>query len=210
MISVFKAEEIKPLSDLIIKTEPGFKQVVEQFGYPPFWHREPGFATLVLTILEQQVSLAAAASAFNRLIQKTGIITPESILSLSDNEMKACYFSRQKIIYTKHLASILAEGKLDLLELNTKPDIIVRSELIKINGIGEWTIDTYMIMSLHRSDIFPAGDLAAVKALHELKLQKADTTKAGMIRYMERFSPYRSIATCLLWHSYIQKRGLVL
>jgi DNA-3-methyladenine glycosylase II len=210
MINVFREEDIIPVSDWIIKNEPRLEQVIEKHGYPPFWHREPNFETLILTILEQQVSLASAASAFKKLKEKTGKIFPENLLSLSNEELKSCYFSRQKIIYARHLATAINEGILNLEELNTQQEEIIRTELIKIKGIGNWTVDTYLLMSLHRADIFPAGDLATVKSMKELKLVKPESSKEQLIDYMEKFRPYRSVATYLLWFSYIQKRNLVL
>jgi DNA-3-methyladenine glycosylase II len=190
--------------------EPRFAEVVAKYGYPPFWHREPDFGTLVLTILEQQVSLASAASAFKKLKEKIGVMTPENVLSLSDEELRACYFSRQKTIYVRELAKVLTDGRLDLARLNLLDEETIRVELTKIKGIGNWTADTYLLMSLHHADIFPVGDLATVKSMKELGLVPPDATKEELIQYMNRFSPDRSVATYLLWHSYIQKRGLKL
>jgi DNA-3-methyladenine glycosylase II len=209
MIKIFREEDIKSISNWVIKTEPRLEPVLEKYGCPPFWHREPNFETLILTILEQQVSLASAASAFKKLKEKTRI-TPEKLFSLSDEDFKDCYFSRQKIIYARHLATSIIDGKLNLKELNNRPDEKIRSELIKIKGIGNWTVDTYLLMSLHRADIFPAGDLATIKSIKELNLVKPESSLDEIIDYMEKFRPYRSVATYLLWHSYIQKRNLVL
>jgi DNA-3-methyladenine glycosylase II len=210
MINIFREEDIKPISDWILKAEPRLELVIEKYGYPPFWHREPNFETLILIILEQQVSLASAASAFKKLKEKICNITPENLLSISYEELKSCYFSRQKIIYARHLATAIIEGILNLEELNKQPDEKIRVELVKIKGIGNWTVDTYLLMSLHRADIFPAGDLATIKSIKELNLVQPESSLEEIIDYMERFSPYRSIATYLLWHSYIQKRKLIL
>ncbi len=198
------------LCDRCIQIEPKLKPVTERFGYPPFWHREPDFATLVLTILEQQVSLAAAKAAFNKLIEKTEIITPENFIRLTDDELRACYFSRQKMDYTRILANEILSGKLDLSELNQMPENEIRSTLIKLKGIGDWTIDMYLLMSLHFADIFPPGDLATIKSVIELELVPPGSSKEVIIGFMKKFSPYRSVATYLLWHSYIQRRNLKL
>src|SRR6202012_274715 len=96
-------------------------------------------------------------------------ITPESFLALTDEELKACYFSRQKTIYTRGLATELLSGKLDLSSLETLPDEAVRARLISLKGIGNWTIDVYLMFVLQRADIFPIGDLAAVNALKRVK-----------------------------------------
>lgn len=190
--------------------EPKLKPVIEQFGYPPFWHREPDFATLILTILEQQVSLASAKAAFNKLVEKINNVTPENLLRLSDEELRDCYFSRQKIIYTKFLAEEIVSGKLNLEALNILPENEIRTRLIKLKGIGNWTIDMYLLMSLHFSDIFPPGDLATVKSVYELELVPASASKEEIINFMKKFAPYQSVATYILWHSYIERRNLKL
>lgn len=198
------------LCDQCIIIEPRLKPVIGQFGYPPFWHREPDFATLILTILEQQVSLASAKSAYNKLVEKIKIVTPENLLKLSDEELRACYFSRQKATYTRILANEISFGKLNLENLKMLTDEEIRSTLIKIKGIGHWTIDMYLLMSLHFADIFPPGDLATIKSVYELELVPAHASKEEIIIFMKKFSPYQSVATYILWHSYIERRNLKL
>ena len=203
-------EQFDKLCDWSAEIEPKLKPVIEKFGYPPFWHREPSFATLILTILEQQVSLASAKSSFNKLIERIKIVSPENLLKLTDEEFRACYFSRQKAEYSKILATEIITGKLNLDELNTQLAEAIRSRLIQIKGIGHWTIDMYLLMSLHFADIFPPGDLATIKAVYELELVPAASSKEEIINFMKKFSPYQSVATYILWHSYIERRNLVL
>lgn len=203
-------EEFKTLCDKCANIESKLKKVIDQFGYPPFWHREPDFATLILTILEQQVSLASAKSSFNKLVERIKIVTPENLLKLSDEELKECYFSRQKATYSKILANEIISGKLNLEDLNSQSAEEIRSTLIKIKGIGHWTIDMYLLMSLHFSDIFPPGDLATIKAVYELELVPATASKEEIVNFMKKFSPFQSVATYILWHSYIERRNLKL
>ncbi|HYQ56553.1 MAG TPA: hypothetical protein VEP89_04325, partial [Draconibacterium sp.] len=125
-------------------------------------------------------------------------------------ELRACYFSRQKIKYSRILATEITNGKLDFTELNEMEEASIRKKLIKLKGIGNWTIDMYVLMSLHFSDIFPPGDLATIKAVYELELVSPEATKEEIIKSMKRFSPNRSVVTYILWHYYIQKRKLVL
>ncbi len=198
------------LCDWCVHIEPKLKPVISRFSYPPFWHREPDFATLILTILEQQVSLASAKASYNKLVEKIGLVTPENLLILKDEELKACYFSRQKIIYSKNLAGEIISGKLDLKELNNLTEPEIRSTLIKLKGIGNWTIDMYLLMSLHFADIFPPGDLATIKSVLELELVPSSFSKEEIIGFMKKFSPYQSVATYILWHSYIERRSLKL
>ena len=193
-----------------VETEPLLKPVIDRFGYPPFWRRKPDFATLILTILEQQVSLASAKAAFVKLTTIIENVAPENLLKLTDEELRSCYFSRQKTGYARILASEITEGRLNLDELNRQNEKQIRSRLIKIKGIGHWTIDMYLLMSLHFSDIFPPGDLATIKSVLELNLVPPGSSKEEIVTYMEKFSPYRSAATYILWHSYIERRNLVL
>lgn len=202
--------EFKILCDWCAGREPKLEHVIREYNYPPFWHREPDFATLILTILEQQVSLASAKAAYNKLKAKIKQITPENLLRLSDEDLKACYFSRQKIIYARILATEIYEGRLDLAKLNQLPEPDIRRQLIALKGIGHWTIDMYVLMSLHYSDIFPPGDLATIKAVYELKLLPPESSKNDIVEYMKRFSPNQSVATYILWHYYIKKRKLTL
>ena len=198
------------LCDWCAEIEPKLKQVLEKFGYPPFWHRNPDFATLILTILEQQVSLASAKSSFNKLVEKIKIVIPENLLKLTDEELRECYFSRQKATYSKILANEIISGKLNLEYLNSQSAEVIRSTLIKIKGIGHWTVDMYLLMSLHFADIFPPGDLATIKAVYEIELVPSTCSKEEIVNFMKKFSPYQSVATYILWHSYIERRNLKL
>ena len=210
MEQILNKQNFESLCDWCTDIEPKLKPVINKFGYPPFWHREADFATLVLTILEQQVSLASAKSAFNKLVEKIKTVTPENLNQLTDDELRAAYFSRQKIIYSKNLAAEILSGKLNLNELNEMSETKIRARLLQLKGIGHWTIDMYLLMSLHFSDIFPPGDLATIKSVYELELVPATSTKEEIINFMKKFSPYQSVATYILWHSYIERRNLKL
>jgi DNA-3-methyladenine glycosylase II len=203
-------EEFKTICDWCTNIEPKLKPVIEKFGYPPFWHRNPDFATLILTILEQQVSLASAKSSFNKLVERIITVSPENLIKLSDQELRECYFSRQKATYSKILANEIISGKLNLEAINSQSMEEIRSTLIKIKGIGHWTIDMYLLMSLHFADIFPPGDLATIKAVYELELVPATASKEEIVNFMKKFSPFQSVATYILWHSYIERRNLKL
>jgi DNA-3-methyladenine glycosylase II len=172
------------------------------------WTRPASFSTLIHIMLEQQVSLASARAAFNKLKEKTGAITPARLLALTDEELKACYFSRQKIVYARHLAEMLVAKKIVLKKLAVSPDEDIRVSLKQVKGIGDWTADIYLLFALQRSDVFPIGDLAMVNALKEVKQLPAHTTKEEILLLAEAWRPYRSIATMLLWHHYIKKRNI--
>lgn len=210
MTKIQHKKHFTELCDWCVNVEPKLEPVITQFGYPPFWYREPNFETLVLTILEQQVSLASAKSAFNKLVEKIKNVTPKNIFQLTDDELRTCYFSRQKVVYAKTLANEILSEKLDLNELNKMHEKEIRSRLILLKGIGNWTIDMYLLMSLHFADIFPPGDLATIKSVYELELVPSAFSKEEIINFMKKFSPYQSVATYILWHSYIERRNLIL
>ena len=172
------------------------------------WTRPASFATLIHIILEQQVSLASARAAFNKLKEKTGTITPAKLLLLSDEELKACYFSRQKTVYARHLAEAFISKKIQLNKLTASHDDHVRGVLKQVKGIGDWTADVYLLFALQRTDIFPIGDLAMVNALKEVTQLPVHTSKEEMLLLAEAWRPYRSIAAMLLWHHYIKTRNI--
>lgn len=180
--------------------------IFRKYGKPPLWKREANFATLVHIILEQQVSLASALAAFNKLKEKLGEITPAAVLSLSDEEMKAAYFSRQKTVYARGLAKAVLEKRIDLSSLENLPDEEVKNELKKIKGIGDWTSDIYLLMALSRADVMPKGDLALHAAWQKLKTLPAKPAAEDFLQTARKWQPLRAIAARLLWHFYLSER----
>ena len=122
MILTFREKNFKILCNKIAHDDKELKCVLQQYGYPPMWRRPATFTTLIHIILEQQVSLASAKAALNKLKEKIGIINLKKLLRLTDAEMKACYFSRQKIVYARHLAEAILSKQLDLKKLNSSDE----------------------------------------------------------------------------------------
>ena len=202
----FDQTNFNQLCDRLAAMDADLQGIINRYGYPPIWSRTNTFESLVHIILEQQVSLASALSALNRLKERIVEITPARVLLLTDEELKACYFSRQKTIYVKHLAEVIISGKLSLAELELLPDDEVRSRLMAVKGIGNWTVDIYLIFILHRADIFPIGDLAAVNALKKVKNLSGSVSREDILLIAERWKPYRTLATMLLWRFYLEER----
>src|SRR5688572_18992756 len=123
----FNKENFSVICDELSKKDKHLKWVIGQYGYPPMWTRPNTFQTLILTILEQQVSLASAYAAFTKLKERIGFVTPGKILSLSDAELRACYFSRQKIVYARALATAVKGKKISLKNLSFADETTVRS-----------------------------------------------------------------------------------
>jgi DNA-3-methyladenine glycosylase II len=193
-------EAIKNLSE----KDTIFNFIIGKYGLPIIPKRPQGFETLVLLILEQQVSIDSAKATFFKLKAKQPDFTPESLLSFSDEEYRNIGVSRQKTSYIKALSHSILNNHIDLESLATKSSEQVREELIKIKGIGNWTIDIYLMFSLQAQDIIPLGDIAVVNTIKEL-LDIHD--KQEMENYVAKWSPYKSIATFLLWHYYLSKRN---
>lgn len=206
MIETFNEENLHQLYDAAAKKDKDLKAIIKEYGYPPVWVRPNTFETLVLTILEQQVSLASAYSAYKKLKERINI-TPNNLLQLTDEELRNCYLSRQKIIYTRELANAIVSKKINLKKFQEQPDDIVRKELKALKGIGDWTVDIYLLHVLRRLDIFPIGDLALVNSIKMIK-QLPEATKDGLNKMSEKWKPYRSIATMLFWHYYIKKKNI--
>ena len=203
VINRFTQSNYRTICDELAVIDADISTIIKTYGYPPFWSRPNTFETLVHIILEQQVSLASALSALNKLKERIQEITPARILLLTDEEMKACYCSRQKTGYIRYLAEALLGGQLNLTELEELPDDVVRAKLIALKGIGNWTADVYLMFVLQHPDVFPIGDLAAVNALKRVKNLTAITTKEEMMIIANTWQPYRTIATMLLWHFYL-------
>lgn len=188
-----------------LTSDPHLRIVYERYGVPPLWDREPGFATLLQIILEQQVSLASAKACFDKLGAQLGDVTPLAVLSLSDGELRTVGFSRQKTAYARHLAEAVLEDRLDLERLELLSDAEVKSELIKLKGIGEWTSDIYLLMALLRPDVMPKGDIALHSAWHRLSGEPRPSSDEFLV-IAERWKPFRSVAARMLWHFYLSER----
>jgi len=182
-------------------------RVIETYGAPPLWVREPGFPSLVYIILEQQVSLASARAAFQRLRAAASPLTPTRFLKLSDTQLKQIGFSRQKTLYTRLLAESLAKRHLDLNDLHDLSDDAARKFLIALKGIGTWTADIYLLSALRRPDIWPIGDLALAVAVQEVKRLRSRPSPERLERLSQLWRPYRAVAARLFWHAYLSKRG---
>lgn len=181
--------------------------IVARFGRPPLWDRPPGFATLVHIVLEQQVSLASARGAFDRLLAAADPLDSTAFLALTDAELLAIGFSRQKARYCRALAFAVESGALDLDALVALDDEDVHRALQAVPGIGPWTSTIYLLMVLGRPDVWPVGDIALAQAVAEVKGLDARPDATEMGRLGETWRPWRSVAARLFWHDYLGRRG---
>jgi len=191
----------------LAQRDPDLALVLEKYGSPPLWVREPGFPTLVYIILEQQVSLASARALYQRLQEAVRPFTPTHFLKLTETEMRQLGFSRQKVHYTRLLADAIKRRQFDLQALHDLHDDHAREKLIALKGIGRWTADIYLLSALRRPDIWPIGDLALATAVQEVKRLRRRPSPDKLEKMSAPWRPWRAVAARLFWHAYLSKRG---
>jgi len=189
-----------------MKSDATLREVIKRIG-PCELHavapKDP-FETLCKSIASQQLSIKAAATIFRRfedLFPPDRKPTPERVMTLGDDEIRACGFSRPKVSFIKDLAGRVLDGRLDLKRLKKHPDDEVMRQLVAVKGIGRWTAEIFLMFRLGRPDILPADDLGLMNAVHRAyRLRKRpDAKKLRAIG--EAWRPYRSVASWYLWQS---------
>ena len=187
--------------------EPVFRTILERAGRPRFRRRRNGLGTLLHIILEQQVSIDAAAAMFRRLALICRPLAPEPFLALDDATLRACGFSRQKMAYARNLADAVRRGAFDFARLAEADDAAALAALLGLKGIGRWSAEIYLIFALGRPDVWPAADLGLQIAAGECLGLGARPAERELRRLGEAWQPWRSVAACLFWQSYLVARG---
>ncbi len=177
--------------------------LADRNGVPPLWPRDPGFATMVRFILEQQVSLESADAAYRRLGEAIGSVEPGPFLTLGDDELRSIGFSRQKTGYVRGVADGILDGTIDFEAIGGLDDTQARSRLLRIRGVGPWTAACYLLFVLRRPDIWPPGDRALQVAVGRL-LDLPDVPDVEETnRRAEAWRPLRAVAARMLWFDYL-------
>jgi DNA-3-methyladenine glycosylase II len=202
---VLDASAFESAATTLCDADAGLAAIVERHGLPEFWARDPGLETLVLLILEQQVSLASARAAYDRLEQRLGGLTTAGILTSGDAELRADGFSRQKARYVRALAAAVEDGSLDLTGLAALDDDGARIALVALPGIGPWTADVYLLTALRRPDVWPVGDIALQEAARRVRGLELRPTPLELEALGEAWRPHRASAARLLWHLYLSE-----
>ncbi len=187
----------------LANNDPDLGAIVTSLGTPPMWTRNPGFPTLIHIVLEQQVSLASAKAAFDKLNDALPVFTPGEFLQLDDIILKRIGFSHQKSSYCRNIAIAIDNKSLLMNDFESMTDKRVRDELQKIKGIGRWTADIYLLMALRRPDIWPVGDLALASAVQDVKRLKARPSPEKLNTLSRIWKPWRAVAARILWHHYL-------
>lgn len=180
-----------------------FRRAYEVGGHTPVVLRAPGFPCLIKLILEQQVSLAAAARMFEKLNKACTPLEPERFLTLNDPLLRECGFSRQKIVYARGLANAIRNGEIDLHRIGDLTDEDAIETLCRLKGIGPWTAQNYLLWSFGRRDIFPANDLALMIGWHWLAQLDNRPSAAELTEVAQAWQPRRTAAAFLIWHFYL-------
>lgn len=182
------------------------KNILEKFGNPIIQKRQEGFASMCHIILEQQVSIESAKACYLKIENYLENITPKNIFNVTDEELRNCGVSRQKIIYLKDLASKVISNEINFESFATKSEEQIRKELITIKGVGNWSIEVYLMFCLQSPDIIPLGDIAIKNTLIELYNCKS---LEEMEQVSNQWKPYRTFASFVIWHYYLVKRNKI-
>jgi DNA-3-methyladenine glycosylase II len=191
----------------LARVEPRFAHIVKRHGPPPLWPREPGFETLVLLMLEQQVSLAQGRAMYARIANATGAVTPANVAKLGEPGLRSLGVTRQKSAYLALLATQIAQKAFDLDAVAKLPDADADAALDALHGVGPWTAQCYLLFALRRSDVFPAADLALMESVRELWKLRVRPSPEALARRARAWRPHRAVAARLLWHHYLSERG---
>lgn len=181
-------------------SDPHIAAALGKIGLPPPRSRPPGFASLARIIIGQQVSVAAAASIWNKITAAIDPFTPEGVMKHTVEELRAYGLSRQKAAYISSLAADLIEGRLDLERIHALDDATAIAELMRLKGFGRWSAEVYLLFSLGRPDIFPAGDLGLAVAMQRLKRLRKRPDPKRLLKLSEAWRPHRGAAAFFLWH----------
>ena len=196
------AEAIREGLDAIGVIKPAIAGAIERVGYPEPRIRMRGYRTLLRTIVGQQVSVASAASVWNKLEALLGeAMPPEDLLATDFDALRGCGLSRQKQGYARSLCELVVSGELDLLTLPEDDEAAI-AELVKIKGIGRWSAEIYLLFAEGRPDIWPAGDLAVQAGLGKLLGLESRPDEKAARALAEAWRPHRGAAAIFTWHCY--------
>jgi DNA-3-methyladenine glycosylase II len=187
--------------DALAAVEPAFAAGLARAGYPAPRVRERGYATLLRTIIGQQVSVRAADAVWGKLAALGDPADPLVVAAHSDEALRACGFSRQKAGYARSLAEEVTSGRLDLAALPADDEAAI-AQLVRVKGIGRWSAEIYLLFAEGRADIWPAGDLAVQIEVGVLLGHEARPAEKLTRELAEAWRPHRGAAAIFAWHHY--------
>jgi DNA-3-methyladenine glycosylase II len=196
--------------DHLMAADPVLRQLIEGVGPYRIEFLEPGFEALVKSIVLQQLSGKVAQVIFGRLATACsgGQLTPQAVLKLRIEKLRAIGLSKQKIEYIRDVARRIVRGKLNLAALSAAPDEEVLEVLTEIKGIGPWTVHMFLIFALRRLNVMPSGDLGIRAAVRKVYGLEALPSPAEVDELARKWHPYCTVASWYLWRSLEAKAGL--
>lgn len=206
------AAALQQALDHLADSDKHMAEAIAEIGPPPPRHRPAGFGTLMDVIIAQQVSTASARAISGRLIERltpphSDGVTPEGFIGLTDADLRAVGFSRQKMVYGRDLAAAFLDGRVSLAKLRRMEDEAAIASLSLIKGIGRWSAEVFLLFSLKRPDVMPAQDLALMVAAQRMKGLRSRPDPKKLLKIAEPWRPFRSYGARMLWHYYRNGRG---
>ncbi len=202
------AEAFTLATDELVDADPRLAAVLARWGRPGFWQRPPSFATLVLLVLEQQVSLASGKATFDRLRARAGgVVTPRSTAALSLDALREVGCTRQKAGYLAGMATGVLDGSIDFEAIVQGPREECRAALLALRGVGPWTADVWLLACRGFPDEWPVGDRALQVGCGDVLGTGAPLVGEELVSAGQRWAPHRSTAARLVWHDYLCRRG---
>jgi DNA-3-methyladenine glycosylase II len=206
---ILTAKSLANAAALLAGRDRQLARLLEKYGPPPLWKRPQGFPTLVKIILEQQVSLASAATMYGRLATAIDPFVPGSFVQAGEDHFRSLGVTRQKASYLVRLAQQIHDKELSLTALTRMSDTEAKQTLMNVKGIGSWSADIYLLMAMRRADVWPTGDLALAATVMELKRLKQRPNHEQLNMIAEHWRPYRAVAARILWQHYLAARGRI-
>ena len=192
--------------ELLVAGDEDLAGIVTRHGRPDFWSRPASFATLVLLILEQQVSLASGKAVFDRLRDRAGHIRPADVAAVPDDDLRAVGMTRQKAGYVADLARGILDGSVDWEAITTGDRAATQEALLAVRGIGPWTTEVWLLACRRMPDEWPVGDRALQVGTADVVGHAEPLVGDDLRRVGRRWAPHRSTAARLVWHDYLARR----
>ena len=185
----------------LVKNDKKLAKIIKKYPKDFLFSKSDPFYTLARSIVGQQISVKAAQAVWDKFENKIKKITPSQVSKTHFMTLKSCGLSRQKIKYVKSLASAFLEKKIDPNKWENLSDEEIIIQLTKVNGIGRWTAEMYLIFNLCRPDVFPTDDLGLIKGICNCYNLKYPISKQHALNLSQKWVPWRSVATWYFWRS---------
>ena len=197
MTPIFWQQAIRELNG----TDPVMRRIIEQYDETVLRARGDAFATLARSVVGQQISVKAAESVWQKVIDSLPDVDPLTVYNTDETQLRQCGLSLRKISYLKDLAWHFSEGKLDVSQWHVMDDEALIRQLIQVKGIGRWTAEMFLIFHMLRPDILPLDDIGLQRAISKHYFDCQAVNKKAIEQLAQQWKPWRSVATWYLWRS---------